>query len=59
MLDITSELADALRNQDYAAFKERALAQKQFVPLVESGLNLAMQGVTTVDEVIRISGWVD
>lgn len=59
MLDITGDLADALRNQDYAAFKERAMAQEQFVPLLESGLNLADQGVTSIDEVIRISGWVD
>lgn len=59
MLDITSELADALRSEDYVAFKERALAQEQFVPLVEGGLSLAEKGVTTIDEVIRISGWVD
>jgi MSHA biogenesis protein MshE len=59
MLDITSDLADALRNQDYAAFKQRALAQEQFVPLLESGLALAGQGITSIDEVIRISGWVD
>lgn len=59
MLDITGDLADALRNQDYAAFKQRALAQEQFIPLVESGLELAQQGVTSIDEVIRISGWVD
>ena len=59
MLDITSDLADALRNQDYAAFKEGALAQKQFIPLVESGLALAEKGITSIDEVIRISGWVE
>jgi MSHA biogenesis protein MshE len=59
MLDITGDLADALRNQDYAAFKERALAQKQFIPLVNSALALAAQGTTSIDEVIRISGWVE
>ncbi|NOX43989.1 MAG: Flp pilus assembly complex ATPase component [Gammaproteobacteria bacterium] len=59
MLDITGELADALRNQDYAAFKERALAQKQFIPLVDSALALAEQGTTSIDEVIRISGWIE
>ena len=59
MLDITGDLADALRNQDYAEFKKRALAQEQFTPLLESGLALAVQGVTSIDEVIRISGWVD
>lgn len=59
MLDITGDLADALRNKDYVAFKHRALAQEDFIPLVESGLALAEDGVTSIDEVIRISGWVD
>ena len=59
MLDVTGDLADALRNRDYAAFKQRALAQKDFVPLVEGALDLAQQGVTSIDEVIRISGWVE
>jgi MSHA biogenesis protein MshE len=59
MLDITGDLADALRNQDYAAFKQRALAQKDFIPLVDNALDLAEQGVTSIDEVIRISGWVE
>ena len=59
MLDITSDLADALRSEDYVLFKERALAQKQFIPLVEGGLSLAQEGVTSLDEVIRISGWVE
>jgi len=58
MLDITSELADALRNKDYAAFKAGALAQEQFVPLVESALELAENGIISIDEVIRVSGWV-
>ncbi len=59
MLDITSELADALRHQDYTKFKKQALAQEQFTPLLENSLILAEQGVTSIDEVIRISGWVD
>ena len=59
MLDISSDLADALRSEDYVAFKESALAQKQFIPLVEGALSLSQQGVTSIDEVIRISGWID
>jgi len=59
MLDITSELADTLRHQDYTKFKKQALAQEQFTPLLENSLTLAEQGVTSIDEVIRISGWVD
>ena len=59
MLEITTDLANALRNQDYVAFKEAALAQKEFVPLMENALGLAASGITTLDEVIRISGWVE
>lgn len=59
MLDITSDLADALRKQDYTEFKKCALEQEQFIPLLECGLTLAKQGVTTIDEIIRISGWVE
>jgi len=59
MLDITSELADTLRHQDYTKFKKLALAQEQFTPLLENSLILAEQGVTSIDEVIRISGWID
>jgi len=59
MLDITGELADALRRQDYATFKQRALAQPQFTPLQEGALALAEQRVTSLDEVMRISGWVE
>jgi MSHA biogenesis protein MshE len=59
MLDITGDLADALRNKDYAAFKHHALEQEQFVPLLDAGLALAEEGVTSIDEVIRISGWVE
>ncbi len=59
MLDITSELADALRHQDYTKFKKQALAQKQFTPLLENSLILAEQGVTSIHEVIRISGWTN
>jgi len=59
MLDITSELADALRHQNYTEFKKHALAQEQFTPLLENSLALAERGITSIDEVIRISGWID
>jgi MSHA biogenesis protein MshE len=59
MLEITEPLADALRNEDYVAFKAGAQAQEGFVPLVESALGLAGEGVTSLDEVIRVGGWVE
>jgi len=57
MLEITSELAEALRQEDYEAFKQLALNQPDFVPLLEGALNLAVSKRTSIDEVIRISGW--
>ncbi len=59
MLEINEELADALRNKDHAAFKRLALAQEGYLPLVQNALALARQGVTTLDEVIRVGGWVE
>jgi len=57
MLEITSELAEALRQENYDSFKQIALSQPDFVPLLEGALNLAVEKRTSIDEVIRISGW--
>ncbi|NOY71721.1 MAG: Flp pilus assembly complex ATPase component [Gammaproteobacteria bacterium] len=57
MLEITNELADALRQQDYAAFKQGAKEQQQFVPLLNNALTLAAHKKTSLSEVMRISGW--
>ena len=59
MLEISEELADALRQKDYVEFKRRALAQEGYLPLVRNALALARQGVTSLDEVIRVAGWVE
>ncbi len=57
MLEITDDLADALRQQDYAAFKQGAKEQQQFVPLLNNALTLAAHKKTSLSEVMRISGW--
>jgi MSHA biogenesis protein MshE len=59
LLEITEPLADALRNEDYVAFKTLSNQQEGFVPLVDSALALAAEGVTTLEEVIRVGGWVE
>ena len=59
LLELNDELADALRRKDYSQFKQLALARKDYQPLVYSALQLAELGVTTLAEVIRISGWVE
>ena len=53
-LEIDSVLADALRATDPLAF-EKAARQKNFRTLSESALELAGDGVTTIEEVFRIS----
>ncbi len=48
-------LAEALRANNIPAFKKAAYQQETFRPLTFSGLDLAVQGITTVSEVMRIS----
>ena len=59
LLEINEALADALRRRDYVAFKDIALQRQDYSPLVDNGMQLVQQGITTLDEVIRISGWID
>ena len=59
LLEMDESLADALRRRDYAAFKQHAQAQPGYRPLVHSALALAAEGVTSLDEVIRIGGWLE
>lgn len=58
-LEINDSLADALRRKDYAEFKNIALRQEDYQPLVFHALRLADDGETTLEEVIRISGWIE
>ena len=53
---ILRALAEHLRRQDYAAFENSAARQAGFRPLAQSGLDFAVQGVTSINEVIRVSG---
>ncbi len=56
LLEIDAELANAIRQNDTITFMERARQQRTLVPLPRAGLQLAMQGVTTLEEAIRLSG---
>ena len=53
------ELAEALRRDDYNAFQRAALAQSGYKPLMHNALDYARQGITTIEEVMRLSGWAD
>ena len=56
LLELTTEMADALRRNDALEFVRVAKADPTFQSLLYSGMNLVNQGVTTIDEMIRIMG---
>jgi MSHA biogenesis protein MshE len=59
LLLIDFALADALRRNDSGAFARAAREQNGFKPLSLCAFQYAQQGVTSIDEVLRISGQVD
>ncbi len=59
LLEINFALADALRRDDSAGFASTAQALPGFVSLADSALRLALEGVTSMDEVLRIAGQLD
>ena len=59
LLEIDYPLADALRKNDSSLFTRAAHRQKGYRPLAQSALNLAVKGITTMEEVVRIAGDVN
>nr|WP_320114843.1 GspE/PulE family protein [uncultured Desulfuromonas sp.] len=59
LLEIDAPLADALRRNDSAAFARSAQAQEHFISLADCALEYARQGITTMEEVVRVAGQVD
>ena len=59
LLEIDDDLADALRRSDAAAFHRRALNKPGFRTLTQTAIDLAAQGLTTLEEVVRIGGEID
>jgi len=55
MLRMDDDIADALRRADNALFVERAKEQKGFKPLLVSALEHVINGVTTIQEAIRVA----
>ena len=49
----------SLRDQDIDGFARAAKSASDFETLAEQGIKMAMKGLTTVEEVMRISGGVD
>lgn len=59
LLIITKPLADALRRNDAAEFAYLAHHSDGFASLGNMALHYAQQGVTSLDEVIRVSEYID
>ncbi len=59
MLELNQSMAEALRTQDINAFTQAAYANPNFITLSEAALNYAIEGVTTLDEVMSISAQID
>ncbi|HSG53442.1 MAG TPA: ATPase, T2SS/T4P/T4SS family [Rheinheimera sp.] len=59
LLVITKPLADALRRDDAAAFADLAHRSEGFTSLGTMALHYAQQGITSLDEVIRVSEYLD
>jgi MSHA biogenesis protein MshE len=56
LLDLGRDTLDALRRNDTAAFTQAALKTPGFVPFSICAADYAEQGITTVEEVMRITG---
>jgi MSHA biogenesis protein MshE len=59
LLEMTSPLITALRDQDSNAFAVAAGAQKGFRPLALAALDFARNGLTSLEEVFRIAATLD
>jgi len=56
LLEMRHETLDALRRNDSAAFTLAAKSTPGFMPFTECALEFVRQGITSLDEVIRITG---
>jgi MSHA biogenesis protein MshE len=59
LLRINTPLADALRHNDSAGFVRIARDQSGFKPLFMAAFEYACQGVTSMEEVMRLGGQID
>ena len=59
LLELNSDMITALRLNDSSQFAKAALACESYQPLSQSVLALVMQGITSIDEAIRIVGQLD
>lgn len=58
-LEIDDRLADALRSEDSTEFTHAANQSKGYKPFALHSLDYAVQGITTLEEVLRISNIIE
>ena len=59
ILEIDNKMADALRDGDVLGFNTAAHEHSNYQPLSHGALNYALQGITTMDEVMRVTAEVE
>jgi MSHA biogenesis protein MshE len=59
MLELNQPMAEALRTNNISTFTSAAYSNPNFVTLSEAALNYAIEGITTLDEVMAISAQID
>lgn len=59
MLEVNNAMAEALRSSDINKFTQAAYASPNFITLSEAALAYAIEGITTLDEVMSISAQID
>ncbi len=59
LLELNGPMADALRENDVRKFNEAAHSHPNYHPLSASALDFAIEGVTTIEEVLRVSAQVE
>ena len=58
-LEIDDELADDLRREDSSSFATHARASASFRPFSRHAMDYAKKGITSLEEVIRVTGMVE
>ncbi len=58
MIEPDEAMLDALRKNNISAFSNAVLNNKNFVPLLDNALEIASNGTTSIDEVMRLAGEV-
>ncbi|KAB7622638.1 GspE/PulE family protein [Alkalilimnicola sp. S0819] len=59
LLELDGAMTDALRRNDQAAFARAAAANPDYRPLGRVATDYALQGVTSMEEVLRVAGELD